>query len=254
MQVGAQTYTIREYTQTEAGFRNAMRQLAQIGYRTVQLSAVGQIAPQTMREICDENGLTIVLTHTDPERMLVNPEDVIADHDVLGCRLIGIGSMPPRYRTAEGVRRFAADFMVPAKMMRDAGKRLMYHHHNFEWERINSEQNMLDVLLEDFAQDLMGITLDTYWVQAAGADVCDTITRLAERLDCVHLKDMAVKGFEQRMAAVGEGNLPFGKILKLLQRLGTTRYLLVEQDNCYGENPFDCLSRSYSNLKKEGYA
>ena len=60
--------------------------------------------------------------------------------------------------------------------------------------------------------------------------------------------------FEQRMAAVGEGNLPFGKILKLLQRLGTTRYLLVEQDNCYGENPFDCLSRSYSNLKKEGYA
>ena len=115
MQVGAQTYTIREYTQTESGFRDAMRQLAQIGYRTVQLSAVGQIAPQTMREICDENGLTIVLTHTDPERMLVNPEDVIADHDVLGCRLIGIGSMPPRYRTAEGVRRFAADFMVPAK-------------------------------------------------------------------------------------------------------------------------------------------
>ncbi|HQA98242.1 MAG TPA: sugar phosphate isomerase/epimerase, partial [Clostridia bacterium] len=70
MQVGAQTYTIREYTQTESGFRDAMRQLAQIGYRTVQLSAVGQIAPQTMREICDENGLTIVLTHTDPERML----------------------------------------------------------------------------------------------------------------------------------------------------------------------------------------
>lgn len=227
MQVGAQTYTIREYTQTEAGFRDAMCQLAQIGYRTVQLSAVGQIAPQTMREICDENGLSIVLTHTDPERMLVNPEGVITDHDVLGCRLIGIGSMPPRYRTAEGVRRFAADFMVPAKMMRDAGKRLMYHHHNFEWERIDSGQK---------------------------ADVCDTITRLAERLDCVHLKDMAVKGFEQRMAVVGEGNLPFGKILKLLQRLGTTRYLLVEQDNCYGENPFDCLSCSYSNLKKEGYA
>lgn len=253
MQLGAQTYTIREYTQTEAGFRDAMRQLARIGYRTVQLSAVGKIAPQTMRRMCDENNLAIVLTHTDPERMLKDPEGVIADHDILGCQYIGIGSMPPRYRTAEGVRRFAADFMIPAKMMHDAGKRLMYHNHNFEWERVNPQQNLLDILLEGFAPDLMGVTLDTYWVQAAGADVCDTITRLAERLDCVHLKDMAVKGFEQRMAVVGEGNLPFGKILRLLEQLGTTRYLLVEQDDCYGENPFDCLSRSYSNLNKEGY-
>ena len=80
----------------------------------------------------------------------------------------------------------------------------------------------------------MGITLDTYWVQAAGR-MFVTPSR-AWRSDWIVyiLKDMAVKGFEQRMAAVGR-EISLGKILKLLQRLGTTRYLLAEQDNCYGE-------------------
>ena len=55
------------------------------------------------------------------------------------------------------------------------------------------------------------------------------------------------------MAVVGEGNLPFKKILDLLKAQGTTQYLLVEQDNCYGEDPFDCLKRSYDYLRKAGY-
>ena len=37
------------------------------------------------------------------------------------------------------------------------------------------------------------------------------------------------------------------------EEAGTT-YMLVEQDNCYGEDPFDCLRRSYENLKIFGFA
>ena len=31
-----------------------------------------------------------------------------------------------------------------------------------------------------------------------------------------------------------------------------THYMLVEQDDCNGEDPFDCLARSYKNLKALG--
>lgn len=31
------------------------------------------------------------------------------------------------------------------------------------------------------------------------------------------------------------------------------KYMLVEQDDCYGESPFDCLKTSYENLSKAGY-
>lgn len=30
------------------------------------------------------------------------------------------------------------------------------------------------------------------------------------------------------------------------------QYLLVEQDNCNGEDPFDCLKRIYENLRAMG--
>ncbi len=253
MIIGAQGYTVRAYTQTEKDFRIAMERIAKIGYTAVQLSAIGPIAPETARKICDEAGLSIVLTHTNPERMITDPEGVIRDHDILGCDYIGVGSMPERYRSADWIDRFAADFTMPAKKMRDAGKLLMYHNHNFEWEKLPDGRRILDVLLDAMPASLMGVTLDTYWVQAAGADVYAAIDRLEDRIPCVHLKDMAVKGFEQRMAAVGDGNMDFSKILKQLEKLGKTRYLLVEQDNCYGESPFACLKRSYDYLKGLGY-
>ena len=32
-----------------------------------------------------------------------------------------------------------------------------------------------------------------------------------------------------------------------------TEYMFVEQDDCYGEDPFECLKRSYAYLKARGF-
>ena len=117
---------------------------------------------------------------------------------------------------------------------------------------MDDKRNMMDVLLEGFPAEVMGVTLDTYWVQAAGADIGDTIEAMKDRIPCVHFKDMSVVGNETRMAAVGEGNIPFDKIIKQLKRIGKTEHILVEQDRCYGEDPFDCLARSLNYLKAQG--
>ncbi|NLW21300.1 MAG: sugar phosphate isomerase/epimerase [Clostridiales bacterium] len=250
---GAQTYTIRAHTQTREDFARSMKKLAAMGYTCVQLSAVGEMPVRYLKDVCDEAGLAIVLTHTDPERMLTDPQGVLRDHEVLDCPYIGIGMMPSRYRSPEAALQFARDFRQAAELFHQGGKRLLYHHHALEWERGGDGRSILDILLDELPPHLLGVTLDTYWVQAAGADVCDTILRLAQRIPCVHLKDMAIVDGEQRTAALGEGNLPLRKILRLLQDLGATRYLLVEQDNSYGEDPFDCLSRSLTYLHKEGF-
>ena len=36
--------------------------------------------------------------------------------------------------------------------------------------------------MDDMAPEEMGFTLDTYWVQAGGADVCEWLERLKGRL------------------------------------------------------------------------
>ncbi len=187
MKTGAQLYTIRAYTQNEKDFARSMKRIAQTGYRTVQISAVGKdIRPERIREICDENGLEIVLTHSDVNRILYDTDRLIAEHDVMGCRYIGIGAMPDRYRAPEWLAHFAEDFREPARKIADAGKLLMYHNHNFEFRRIQAEgeaqeKRIIEYLCDWFGPRELGFTLDTYWVQAAGADVCQWIGLLAGR-------------------------------------------------------------------------
>ncbi|MFS0726021.1 sugar phosphate isomerase/epimerase family protein [Paenibacillus sp. 1P07SE] len=251
MTLGAQLYTVRNYVKTEADIRFTLKKIAEMGYTTVQASALGPIAPERLREICDELSLKIVLTHIPPDRLLGETEQVIREHDVLGCDYVGIGSMPDKYRTAEWYSHFAEDFREPAKKLAAAGKLFMYHNHNFEFEKIGGKR-LIERLAEDFAADEMGFTLDTYWVHAGGADVVQWIEQLADRLPCVHLKDMAVQGSTQLMAPVLEGNMNFHAIMQALEKAGSTKYLLIEQDTCQG-SPFDSLQTSYTNLAALGY-
>ena len=53
------------------------------------------------------------------------------------------------------------------------------------------------------------------------------------------------------MAAVGDGNINFEKLAAIFEKSGT-KYVFVEQDNTYGEDPFDCLRRSYEYLRSIG--
>lgn len=253
MTLGAQLYTLRTYTQTEKDLSFCLKRVAEIGYTAVQISAVGPIPAETIRSLCEENRLQIVLTHTDVNRILQDTEAVIREHEVMGCPYIGIGSMPEKYRNPEWIEHFAPDFKEAAKKIADAGKLLMYHNHDFEFRKLPElkGKRILEYLMESFSPEELGFTLDTYWVQAAGGDVLQWIDRLQGRLPCVHLKDMAMEKNGQVMAPVMEGNMNFPKILEHLEKAGT-KYILVEQDVCL-ESPFVCLEKSYRNVSSLGY-
>ena len=252
MIIGAQLFTLRNYVQNEKDFRFSMKKVAKMGYKTVQISAVGPIKPEILRDACDEAGLKIVLTHSNPDRILNDTEALIKEHDILGCDYIGMGIMPDKYRTKEWLEHFALDYKEPAKNIAAAGKKFMYHNHNIEFEKLNGKR-IMETLMENFTAEEMGFTLDTYWVQAAGADIYQWIDLLKDRIPCVHLKDMTVEGGQQHMAAVGSGNLNFPKILEAFEKTECVKYALVEQDDCYGASPFDCLKSSYDYLNTLGY-
>ena len=251
MQIGAQLFTLRTYLQTESDIRLSLEKVAKMGYRYVQVSGMGPIDPHLLREICDQLELKIVLTHNSAERILYDTDKLIEEHNILGCDYIGLGSMPDKYRSNFWIDQFGKDFLEPVKKMAAAGKRFMYHNHNFEFERTPDGRLLMEHLLDQLPAELMGITLDTYWVQAGGADIYQWLEILKDRIPCVHLKDMAVSGWNPIMAPVGEGNLNFPAIIKKLQEIGQTEYALVEQDTCQG-SPFDCLKKSYDYLKSIG--
>ncbi|MDR3121622.1 MAG: sugar phosphate isomerase/epimerase [Clostridiales bacterium] len=253
MVLGAQLYNLRQFTQSERDLELSLQKVAQIGYRTVQISGIGGGIPaERVRALCDRYALQITLTHTSPDRILNETEAVIREHDVMGCDYIGIGIMPDRYRCDAWLDRFPTDFLPAARRIAAAGKLLMYHNHEFEFSKINGRR-VIEYLAESFAPDEMGFTLDTYWVQAGGGDVCAWISALAGRIPCVHLKDMDVLPDRTVvMAPIMEGNMNFPAILKALEAAGGVKYLLIEQDFCL-ESPFVCLEKSYRNLAALGY-
>lgn len=250
---GAQLYSIRAFTQNERDFARSMKKVRSIGYRAVQISAVGSIPPQTLRNICDDNELEIALTHTDPERLRANDEAVMRDHEIMGCRYIGMGSMPERYRSTDWFPYFVEDYYPVCESFAHNGMKLMYHNHSFEWELCAGKETLYHSLLRCFPPELLGITLDTYWVYYAGADLSQTIRECAGRLQCVHFKDMVLVHDHPRYAPVGQGHgaIHFKSITEQLIAQGDTAYIFVEQDDCYGHSPFDCLQESYAFIVRE---
>ena len=149
---------------------------------------------------------------------------------------------------AEKYDAFCKEFAPVSAKIAESGKYFMYHNHAGEFQKIGAK-TILEKLAEDFSADRMGFTLDTYWVQVGGADAADYLARLAGRVPCIHLKDYA---YGAKMAVVGEGNINFDRVFAKAETAGT-EYMLVEQDNCNGEDPFECLRRSYAFLKARGF-
>lgn len=248
MKIGAQFYTLREFCKTPEGLSQALRKVADIGYTTVQISGTCPFDPVWLKAELDKNGLTCVITHT-PKEQLADPEKACADHKIFGCSNIGLGW----YKFKEGdlkeiYRGFRQLYDPISKAIRENGLYFMYHHHDMEFQKLDG-QIILRKLAADFDPQDMGFTLDTYWIQRGGGDPADIIREFAGRIPCIHLKDY---GYGATMEVIGEGNLSWDSIFSAAADSGV-EYMLVEQDNCNGQDPFDCLKRSYDFLKANGF-
>ena len=246
MKLGVQMYTVREYAKTLEDFEETLKKIADIGYKSVQVSGTCAYEGDWLAEKLKENGLTADSTHYNYNEILHNTEEVIKKHKLFNCKYIGIGAMPDEGSNYEEFKEFVPN---AAKTMKDNGAYLIYHNHAFDYKRIVDGKPMLHDMAERFSPDILGLTLDCYWITAGGYDAVEEIHRFAGRIPCVHYKDMNED--RKRFAVIGEGILDMEKITEAYIECGA-QFAFVEQDDCYGENPFDCLKRSYKYLRSLG--
>ncbi|SDX44416.1 sugar phosphate isomerase/epimerase [Paenibacillus sp. CF384] len=251
-QIAAQLYTLRDYCKTAEDLDAALKRVKAIGYDAVQVSGIGPIAPDEVKRICDSHGLAICATHVPTNRLLNDLDALIAEHQAWGCQYIGIGSIPPEYRNDKAGYTAFGDIMNEiGDRLADAGLELIYHNHKFEFEKFEGKTGM-DWLLnaKDSPSGAFSFELDTYWVQAGGADPVSWIMKVAD-MKVVHLKDMAIVNDQQVFAAIGEGNLNWPAIIEACRETGVEWYV-VEQDVCPGD-PFESLEISYRALQQLAY-
>jgi sugar phosphate isomerase/epimerase len=244
--LGAQLYTIRDYMKTEEDFTASMKKIADIGFKYVQVSGIGNVSPQCIKEATEANGLKVILTHTDPKRIRDNPEAVIADHDIFGCNALGIGGIPYSH-DKKGFYDFCNDYAPAIEVLKKHNKVLLYHNHRFEFEKFDGNKNGMDIILDNTCPGGLKLTFDTYWAVSGGIDAADFIAKHADRIYCTHLKDMAVIGDKQDMTEMLTGNINFDAIIKASEDKKVLWHF-IEQD-IVKINAFDSLKISHDNLK-----
>ena len=248
--IAAQLYTLREFTRTLDDIRATLIKLGQMGYKAVQLSALGPISPVELKEIVDGEGLEIAATHIGYDEIRQQPQKVIEEHQLWDCRHVAIGSLPQEFHSMEGFGRFAREASEAVRPLIDAGLTFSYHNHSFELEKFGARTG-LDILYEESDPEVFSAEIDTYWIQHGGANPVSWLRKLKGRMYVVHLKDMAMRGRKQLFAEVGEGNLEWPEILQMCKQAEVEWYI-VEQDLCQ-RDPFESLEISLHNLHGMGF-
>lgn len=253
MKIGAQLFTLREFCKTLDALGETLCRVADMGYTSVQVSGTCPYTPEELLPLLKKAGVTCDLTHYNPTRVAEDTEAVIDEHKRMGCSAIGLGSMPGLFTPDANLEKVVVDFVDtytrPSQKIAEAGLHFMYHNHDKEYLHTINGMSVMAYLAEQFPAKQLGFTLDLYWVQKGGMDPIAEIKRLHNRLHCVHLKDM--EAGTQHFAPVGSGIQNYPAMLAALEDAGTA-FAFVEQDNCYGQDPFACLKQSYDYLTSLG--
>ena len=251
-QIAAQLYTLRDFAKTPADIASTLKKVKQIGYDAVQVSGIGKIDPKELANILKGEGLTCCVTHIGLDRMKAEPEKVAEEHKLWGCQYSAIGGTNFSGETAKQQwLDFAKEYSEVGKKLASLGLLIGYHNHSHELVKYDGE-TALDIILNKTDKSIW-MEIDTYWITHGGGDPIQWINKCAGRIPCIHLKDMAITmpDRKQIMEAVGEGNLNFPGILEAAKKAGV-KWFIVEQDNCNGKDPFQCLATSLKNLKAMG--
>lgn len=252
--LGLQLYTVRDYMKDEDFMDLTCKKLAEMGY-TEAHTAGNAVSVEKFGEILKKHGISIIGTHYDYGNILHNPEKTIYDHKTWGTTNIGIGGMPGEARAnITALRKFVDDFNKAGEMYAKEGFKVTYHNHHFEFLRIDGTKTLMDILAEELDPKNISFVLDTCWVSAGASDLRHWMEKLAGRIDILHLKDVMVQTKNDcitgTMTEIGNGNIYWEGVLETAEKIGVKNYIVEQDSNFIGGNPFTSLKVSADYLKK----
>lgn len=241
-QIALQLYTVRRLAAVD--LPGTLRAVAAAGYRAVEIAGLPETSPGELARLLDEAGLRAIAAHEGIERLRNDMREVTDRLAEVRCPRVIVPWIPDGdRRTADDVRRYAAELGGFARSLADQGIRLGYHNHAFEFETFDGT-TVWDVLLAALPPEVE-IELDVYWAAVGGREPVAEIRATASRVRLLHMKDRA-PGREPRDAPAGEGTLPFPEIVEAARTAGVEWYI-AEQDE--PREPLEDIGSAYRYLE-----
>ena len=256
--VGLQLYSLRDELPKDV--RGTIAKVAKAGFKEVEtygFSIKDQfwgLTPAEFKKLLDENGLKSPSGHFSLGSYLTdgNTDELkaaIAAAKVLGSEYVTIPWLDESIRkNADDYKKLAVKINEAGKLANEAGIRLAYHNHNFEFEK-QGDTTGYEILLKGTDKNLVDFELDLYWVVRSGNDPIKLFKENPGRFTMWHVKDMD-KTDPALNAEVGTGSINFKPIFAEA-KLSGMKHFFVEHETNYKPNPMESVAASCAYIKKE---
>ncbi len=221
--VGLQLYTLRN--ELSQDFEGTLAHVAELGYKEMEFAGYYGKSASEVRSILEQNGMTSPAAHIQLQALRDDLEGEVERAAILGQKYIVVPILPENQRTIAEYQRTADYLNRAGEVCKQAGIKMGYHNHNFEF--IETDGRIpYDILLEETEADLVDMELDLYWIRNAGVDPVSYFDSHPGRFSMLHVKDMDEFG---RMADVGSGEINFAEIFSHADTAGF-KHFFVEHD------------------------
>ena len=266
--VALQLYTVRD--ELSADFLGTLCKVKEMGYNGVEFAGLYGYEPVQIKNWCDSLGLIPVSAHVPLADMLSDIDKVITDYKTIGCEYLAVPYVSSERRPGgELFMQMVEEIRTIGKKVKDEGITLLYHNHDFEFNKLPDGQTGLDYLYENISADLLQTELDQCWVKYAGYEPVEYLQKYSGRSPVVHLKDFNIEGkqdedpyaliglnekekkantsFEFRPLGNGIQDIP--AIITAAKEAGS-KWFVVEQDQpSMGKNSLECAQMSIEYIK-----
>jgi sugar phosphate isomerase/epimerase len=245
--IGCQLYPVRETIAQDFG--RTLRQLAAIGYRTIELcsppgyekSGFGSLVKMKaaeVRKVIESAGLRCASSHYQFRELKENLDDRIAYAKELGLKHMVLSTF--------GLRRDAtmAEWMKAAGELNKIGERTRkegiqtgFHNHNFEFQELDGAL-IYDKLMGEFDPKLVKMQFQVA-VISLGYQAATYLKMYPGRFSSLHLADWS--STEKKPAPIGAGVVDWKGLFAAAKTGGVENYFV--------EMNMDALKASYPYLR-----
>lgn len=269
--VGLQLYSVRDAM--EKDMDATLKAVKEMGYDYVEFAGYFDKSAEEVRALLDKYGLECISVHQAIGLFEEEGKAAVDYLNTIGAKYSAIPwyEVDEYYKDWDGTMK---KFAEVSKLLKEGNIQLMYHNHDFEFQKIDGEF-ILDKMYATLSNDVLMPQLDTCWVHYAGQNPVEYIKKYNGKMEVLHLKDFVCEklgggpvyalidedGNEMKpedksdagfkFKPVGSGIQDWKSILEAAEEAGI-EYVIVEQDQSYEQDPLDAAKTSRDYLKSFG--
>jgi len=248
--IGIQAYTVR--TLAEKDLPGVLAELKKIGYEEIELYWNLYSRPAgELRKMLDDHGLRAPSGHLDYDGL----DSKLEYAKELGLQYVICPMLPKSmWNSVDDFNKASEQFNRWGEKAKIMGMQFGFHNHNYEFRQLGNTTGF-DTIVSNTDPKLVCLEFDCYWLTQAGRDPVAMLTKYADRVRLIHVKDrkpgfptsQQLDSSAEHFTEVGTGMIKWKPVLAAAEKVGVQHYF-VEQDEIAGP-PMESVAKSYRNLR-----